>query len=330
MKNSVNKGETWVLVDDRPGNYSQAIGLAKEIDENYKIININYGFFKFLPNFILGASLISLDCASKKIVKKLENSATTIIAAGRRSAPIALYLKKKSHNKSRAIQIMNPDAFHEKFDAIILPEHDEIKNTSNIIISIGALTSISDEKIELQCQNFAKIFDFEGQKIALLVGGDSKNGVFDENSAKNLIKNAIKVAKNMNAKLFVLTSRRTNKKIINLLQEKLKESKCLYEFFDFFELEKDENPYLATIGFADFFIVTGDSVSMISEVCSTSKPVYIFDENQISSKKHKKFHQSLLLQNFVRKFDNKIEKLEKFSDKKLNETKRIALLIKNL
>ena len=36
------------------------------------------------------------------------------------------------------------------------------------------------------------------------------------------------------------------------------------------------NPYYAMLRISDFFVVTGDSISILSEVCSTGKPVYVY------------------------------------------------------
>jgi hypothetical protein len=41
--------------------------------------------------------------------------------------------------------------------------------------------------------------------------------------------------------------------------------------------EATENPYFAFLGLADAHIVTGDSMSMLTEACATRKPVHIFD-----------------------------------------------------
>ena len=39
----------------------------------------------------------------------------------------------------------------------------------------------------------------------------------------------------------------------------------------------NDNPYFGILGLADKFIVTADSISMLSEACATGKPVYMFD-----------------------------------------------------
>ena len=46
-----------------------------------------------------------------------------------------------------------------------------------------------------------------------------------------------------------------------------------------FRWRKDaaENPYFGMLALADAFVVTADSMSMLTEACATGKPVYIFD-----------------------------------------------------
>ena len=223
---------------------------------------------------------------------------------------------------------MNPDFALDKFDFIILPFHDKVRgHHENIIRTLGSLTKTNEQSIEAECEKFASWFrDYKKTKIAVLVGGDSKSTKFAKESAIKLIKKSCEIAKNMNAKLLILNSRRTSDDVTNAIKSTLYGD---FKFFNWKEIKDGENPYLAIVGFSDFFIVTGDSVSMISEVCSTGKPLYIFDEKNISSMKHKKFHQELISQNYAKKLDKTISLLENFSAKKLQETKRVAMMIQN-
>jgi mitochondrial fission protein ELM1 len=328
------KDEIWVLADDRPGNVSQIIGLAREISSETgfktKIIELEYNSFSNLPNLFLGHSLLHLSAKSKDHFKNLSYFPKLAISAGRRSAPVILHLKNQSQSQTRIIQIMNPDSDLKKFDAVILPKHDQINNKdgfSNLITTIGSLTKINDEIIIAERKKFAAIFDdIKKSKIVLLVGGSSNKTKFGKNSALNLVKNAALIANNMNAILLVLNSRRSGKEISDVVKSNLT---CDFKFFDWQEV-KNANPYLAILGSGDFFIISGDSVSMISECCSTGKPVYIFDEAAISSHKHRQFHQNLFEENYAKKLTPDLCYLENFLPKKLQETKRVAnLLITN-
>lgn len=319
------RDEIWILADNRPGTFSQSIALAEALKTDYKVINLKYSIVANLPNHLLSESKYRI---SKKTRKKLESNylPKIIISAGRRSAPIALYLKNKSQGNSKIIQIMNPNLNLEKFDLVILPKHDEgdFSNYNNVILTTGALSKINDDIISKEKAKFSEDFKYIKKPIiALLVGGSSKKTKFDKNSMVKLATQASNIANNMSAKLIILNSRRTSAKLNDTMLSNLD---CDFDFFDWHKF-KDQNPYLAVLGYADFFIITGDSVSMISESCSTGKPTYIFDQKNISSKKHRRFHQDLLKSGFARILTDEI-KLENFITNRLEETKRVSSIIK--
>lgn len=326
--NPILKNEIWILADDRPGTFLQSIGLANELGVEYKIIKLSYNFLSSLPNFLLPSSILQLKKESQENIKKLQYLPSIIISAGRKSAPIALYFKNKSQNKSKIIQIMNPDLNFKKFDFVILPKHDKASNSRfpNLISTIGSLTKTNEETIKTEKNKFAAEFgNISKIKIALLIGGSSNKTKFTIDSAKKLAKLASNIAKNMNAILLVLNSRRTEDEISETIKSNLD---CDFKFFDFKETA-DKNPYLAVIGYSDFGIISGDSVSMISEYASLGKPLYIFDEKNISTTKHRKFHKALFDGNHAKNLTEEVKILENFSPTKLQETKRVADLIRN-
>jgi mitochondrial fission protein ELM1 len=322
------KDEIWILGDNRPGTVSQSIGLAEEIGFDYKIINLTYNFLAFLPNFLFSRSMIRLTKDVKNKFQNLDYLPSIIISAGRRSAPVALYLKKLSDNRTKIVQIMNPNLNFNKFDFVILPKHDEADESahSNLITTIGALTKTNEKSIAKERERFATWFaEIKKPKIALMLGGSSNKTKFTTDSGIELAQIISEICNNMDATLLVLNSRRSGDELSQAVKSNLN---CDFKFFDWKET-KNENPYLAILGYADFFVITGDSVSMISECCSTGKPVYIFDEQEISSKKHHKFHQNLIAENYAKKLSRNIYELEKnSSSKKLLETKRVANLIR--
>jgi uncharacterized protein len=321
------KDEIWILADDKPGTFSQSIGLAKELGFEYKIIKLTYSFFAKLPNHFPISAFLRITPDLRSSFKSTKYFPKIIISAGRRSAPLALRLKKLSKNQTQVIQIMNPDMGFDKFDFVILPKHDEIDegNFNNVITSIGSITNVDQNLIAAEKEKFYSWFgEMNKTKIAVLVGGSSNKTKFCESCAKNLANQISKIANKMDAKLLILNSRRTSEEITKTLKTNLD---CDFQFFDWQET-KNENPYLAILGYADFFIITGDSVSMISECCSSGKPVYIFDEKEISAKKHRKFHQNLFANHYAKKLTKSTLILEDFAQKKLQETKRIAAIIR--
>ncbi|MGX6959927.1 MAG: ELM1/GtrOC1 family putative glycosyltransferase [Rickettsia endosymbiont of Pentastiridius leporinus] len=84
----------WVLSDDRVGNTNQAIALAEKLAGEYTLIKLEYNCLAKLPNFLLKyyplhiKNEILLDIFKKPLPD-------IIITAGRRTAVLAFYLKKK-------------------------------------------------------------------------------------------------------------------------------------------------------------------------------------------------------------------------------------------
>ena len=342
MINNSTQQVIWVLSDDRPGNYSQAIGLAEELAEELakelskttlfstKIKKINYNFLAKLPNFLKIDAMLGINQSSKASLLNIPDhqKPNIIISAGRKTAPIAAFLKK--YYQAFTIQIMNPNCDFTKFDAVVLPNHDKARKENNIIRIIGSLTRIKDDLLISEYQKFSDILGkINSPKIALLVGGSSKKGTFTTKIANDLGQLISNIVKQMNGNLLVLNSRRTGEVITEALDQSLN---CLSQSKLFFKWKnKDwQNPYFAVLQSADFIVATGDSISMCSEICCLGKPVYIFNPPEICSSKHLKFHQDLFDQGFARKLNIDTQILENYSATKLEETKRIAELISNI
>tara|TARA_Y100001968_G_scaffold248872_1_gene233470 strand:- start:1733 stop:2197 length:465 start_codon:yes stop_codon:yes gene_type:complete len=98
------------------------------------------------------------------------------------------------------------------------------------------------------------------------------------------------------AGLAITTSRRTGKEIEALLR------KVLTGASTWIWNGEGENPYLGLLALADAIVVTADSVSMISEACSTGKPVYIA-ALEGGSVKLNRFHRHLSDRGMTRVFD---------------------------
>ena len=70
---------------------------------------------------------------------------------------------------------------------------------------------------------------------------------------------------------------------------------------------KGENPYLGFLGSADAVFVTEDSVSMISDACTTGKPVYTLSLDRRRPNKIEKFLNKLENEGVIRKFSGNLQ-----------------------
>ena len=278
----------WVLADDRAGNNSQSLGVAEALGFETEIKQIRYTKWVKLPNCLRGASTIGIDQASAERLKP--PFPDFAIAAGRRAAPVLRWLKKQSGGKTKIIQIMFAGNVGIKdFDLIVLPEHDGCKLIRpNILRVVGAPHRITPERLKSEREKWADAFkDLPVPKIALIVGGATKDKPFTPAMARDLAEKAVAFSKAVGGRSFlVTTSRRTGAEQEKILRETLPDPKYFYGWGD----TQNENPYFGFLACADYILVTGDSVSMCSEACAANAPVFIYAPQGSVGKKHALLH----------------------------------------
>ncbi|MGB1877529.1 MAG: ELM1/GtrOC1 family putative glycosyltransferase, partial [Rhodospirillaceae bacterium] len=99
---SQTSATVWALTDDRPGNNAQVLGVAQATDWPIEERAIRYTAWGRLPNLLRGASLVGLtDDSCTGLVAPWPD---VVIAAGRRSAPVARWIKRQSGGKTKLVQ----------------------------------------------------------------------------------------------------------------------------------------------------------------------------------------------------------------------------------
>lgn len=290
----------WVLLDDRAGNRSQALGVANALGIPVTEIELRYGPVAKLPNLFLGASLIGLSTSSKKALQPPWPS--LVVSAGRRTAPVARWIKKQSNGTARLVQIMDPGSGRDDFDLICLPAHDLSESKSNTFIIVGAPHGLTAVKLKLAAETWAERLSTEkAPRIAVMIGGSTRRRTFTDAMARELCQQANQEAVSHKGSLLVTTSRRTGD-VVNIITDTLDNTAMLHRWDS-----DDENPYVGYLGLADAIIVTGESVSMCSEACATGKPVYIYAHPDLITPKHGRLHQSLYDGGYAKPFDGQID-----------------------
>jgi len=285
----------WVFNDGRTGTFNQALSVAVSLEVPFKIKEIKYNVFAKLPNFLRGISRLGIDKSCIFDINKdiYENDFPDIIInAGRRAAPFALYIQKMSGNSTKVVQIMNPGKFNlDKFSLLVIPYHDNFNfKGKNVLRILGAPHLVSQEKLREAAATWQdKFADLPRPYTALIVGGSTKNRTFTKEMAEELSLMVDKLmGESEKGSLLLTTSRRTGEENAEIIDSRFDCPKYVYKWGD-----KGENPYFGFLALADRIVVTGDSVSMCSEVCSTPVPVYIYDNKDLITEKHRRFLDSL-------------------------------------
>jgi mitochondrial fission protein ELM1 len=257
--------EIWVLADGRAGHDHQALGVAEALGWPFAVRHIAYGPLAGLPNLLLGRSTRGL-CAQTRSALAAPWP-DLVIGAGRRTAPVARWLKRRNPG-AFLVQLMWPGAARD-LDLIAVPEHDRVADRPGMIRTLGTPSRVTPARLAAAAARLApRLDDLPRPRIACLVGGTRRRMPFTPRDAAALARRASRLAQTRGGSLLVATSRRTGRACEEVLTRSLEGPHLLHRF-------GSDDLYLAILGSADAVVVTADSASMCSEACATGRPVFL-------------------------------------------------------
>jgi len=302
-----------LLTQGMHGMISQVEGLAKalDIDFTHHKVELNH-FWKLIPpNF---------SPVSQRVFKKINHDDfDIIISCGRKSVIPSIHLKNTSNKKVFNIHIQDPKVNLSNFDFIVAPEHDSI-NGENVISTKGAIHYLTENEINENKNYLNSFIKKDERKIwTLIMGGPTKYYDYSTKNMKHIFTLLDRLLKKYAFQLVVIPSMRTPKDIIQYAKDYFGENHTVI-------MDVDKKAYLSALAIAENIIVTCDSSSMISEAALTGKPIYVAN---ISPKKNDKRFQKF--RNLFRELNitrNLGEEIENWNYQKLDETNRVANIIK--
>ena len=302
-----------LLTEGMHGMISQVEGLAKalDIDFTHHKVELN-NFWKLIPPIFTPVSQI--------VYKKLDHSGfDLIISCGRKSIIPSIHLKNTSNKKVFNIHIQDPKVNLDNFDFIVAPEHDAIKG-QNVITTKGAIHYLTENEINENKDYLNSFIKKDHREVwALILGGPTKYYDYSKKNIKHIFSILYKLLQKHDFQLVVIPSMRTPINTIDYAKEYFGESHTIIK-------NVDKKAYLSALAISKNIIVTCDSSSMISEAALTGKPIYVAN---IEPKKNDKRFQSF--KNLFRELNitrNLGEEVETWNYQKLDETNRVANIIK--
>ncbi|HEX6959738.1 MAG TPA: mitochondrial fission ELM1 family protein [Ferrovibrio sp.] len=285
------------------GMLNQALGLAEALFAGGgfglpQSFEVEYRWpYTWAPMHPAFASLKALKPGSAALLQ--EPWPDVLITCGRKSALLALAIKRASRGRTTIIHIQDPKAAPKYWDLLIVPEHDRVRG-DNVIVSHAALHRVTRLKLESGAeairQEYARL---PNPRVAVLIGGNNRYFALDEEWMRDFVSQLRHMAERSGCGFLVTASRRTGEAEMNVLRGGL--ASLPAALWD----GKGPNPYFGFLGLADAIIVTCDSVSMISEACSTGKPVMVV-RLPGRSKRFEQFFDSLLKRGLIQWFDGRL------------------------
>ncbi|MCC7304858.1 MAG: mitochondrial fission ELM1 family protein [Alphaproteobacteria bacterium] len=277
----------WIITEGIAGTENQCLGIAEAlgIHTDIKRIGLREPWKSFSPyiGFEQGWSF------TPPLVPPWPD---LVIAGGRKSIAAARYIRKAS-KKTFIVFVQDPKIYTSVFDLVVAPRHDSIRG-DNVFITEAAPNRITPKKLANAKEQFTHFESIASPRVAVLIGGDSKHHRLTTVVMEKLVDDL----KKLKAGLMITASRRTNDSSRALLQG-LKEKAYIWD-------GSGNNPYHGMLAWADYILVTEDSVSMASDAASTGKPVYIIPLEGGSRRLHK-FHKNLMDKGITKPFDGKLE-----------------------
>jgi len=212
----------------------------------------------------------------------------------------------KLENHAKNVTVLDPGPLlRKKFDLIVVPRHDldgGLAKLKNVVVTDLAPTLIDPDelrnmKIEAKSKNGAKEEIFG---IGLLMGGENKYFGFSDSLVNSLV-NAIRISCEKGpSHLYATTSRRTSERAESIIEYAFTSS----PFLGMFVSGKNDNDAKTVdkiLAMSDAVIVSGESISMVSESVSSGKPVIVFmpDKKTERLTKYERFVRGLKEKGFI-------------------------------
>ncbi len=265
----------WTLLGQKAGDNNQVLALAESLGWGWIEKHLHYISLELIPNRLLKVTLLGL--------KKQQSDELgppwpdLVISAGRRNEPVARWIRKQTGGHCRLVHIGRPWARPKHFDLIVTTPQYDLPETPNILCNELPLHRIDQQKLAAAAQRWRPGLAHLPQPwIAVLVGGNSSCSQFTTAGLRYLARSANAMAASKNGALLVTTSARSPKGALEVMKKEINVPALLFDYND----RHSANPYYGFLALADCFIVTAESISMLTESCATGKPVYLYDASR--------------------------------------------------
>lgn len=239
-----------------------------------------------------------------------------VVSSGRQSILASLVLKRRLGSQVFVVHTQDPRIDPRHFDLVACPAHDGLIGP-NIVGTFGAIHHITPDLLAEHAargpigglQNLGRPF------VLVLLGGPTRNYPYSQDALASFQLRLESMAQRTGCALAILPSRRTPSEWVESFTKRFSREHMVWN-------GQGENPYLSGLALASHFIVTCDSVNMISEAAATGRPVFVemLPEARTSKRFHR-FYESFRTAGITRPF---AEELGEWSYTPPNATMQIA------
>jgi len=261
----VSADPLWVLLGNRHGDNRQLLAIADALNRPYRVVQLR---------FKRGARLAPARWFAHRLTWSTETPLAppwprAVLAAGRKSVPAALWIRRASAGQTRLVHVNRPWAPLAWFDLVVTTPQYALPARANVLTNLLPFVP-PQPPVPLPASFAARAATLPRPWTAVLVGGNSRPFVLDDATAARLAAAVNVELRAVGGSAWVLDSPRTPASAMAALERALEWPAQIVRW------GRDDNCYAALLGLADRFIVTADSASMLTEALLTGRPVTPF------------------------------------------------------
>ncbi len=291
-----------VIIDDgRTGHLRQSQAIARSlgkvlnargkqakvhivgIDFRWPIAENIFSLYAWCAQFLPGLrreGMLKYFLTEKSFKALTAVKADFCISCGSKAAGVNYVLSKQ--HMAKTISILTPGLLStDSFDLAVLHEHDAAKaNPKGQWVATKAAPNLINapylkSQVDGLLSRYSHLKGNVRTKFGVLLGGNAKGVVFQDSAIRQLLSQIKEAAGHYNADVLLTTSRRTPVSIDQIIAKEMKNSDrcplCI--------IANQNNVPEAVggiLGLCDLVIVSGESISMVSEALTSGKKTIVF------------------------------------------------------
>jgi len=267
-----NAPRVWAVASYRAGENSQIFGLAQRVDRDFATKRLRYNKWAGPLGILRLVTLRGIDAgASDALAPPWPD---VIVCAGVKNEPVCRWIARQSGGRTKLVFLGRTWARRREFGLVVTTPQYRVPNEPNVVHNLMTQHGVVASRLATERTRWeARFADLQRPLLGVLVGGDSGPFVLGERAARRLARKIDSMVGARGGSAIVTTSARTRSVVADVLAAEVSVPVRIHRY----RAGDPDNPYFGILALADAFIVTSDSVAMLSEAAATGRDVHIFD-----------------------------------------------------
>ncbi|MGH6945508.1 MAG: ELM1/GtrOC1 family putative glycosyltransferase [Geminicoccaceae bacterium] len=261
----------WALIDERAPEAEQVLRLAGALGWPFDVKRLSFNPLFAFPNLLLGDSLASIDRQASSPLQPPWPD--LVIGWGRRSVPVARWIRRQSGGRARLVQLGRPRAPFGAIDLIVTTPQYRLPARPNVLHTTAPLAAPGPEALEKARAAWRGRLDHLPRPFTtLLVAPPIRPYVLDPEGADRLGRDLCTQSRHKNGSLLVAIEPGVAAEVSETLCAAID---CPHHVFAV-DAGGTENGRIAALALADTVVLAGQSAHAMAVACTAGKPVAVY------------------------------------------------------